>query len=312
MSAWRRALRHALMLVGVALFVVACAEWPDTPTVRRLDADPTRVGDQGDAGPHGVGCSRVRRQLHVTDGVTLQVCWPTAADGSLAPGGPFPGVALLAGGLVDPARYDWLVTHLASRGAIVVVPEFSFDLAILDLEPAYVATQLLRDAAPGGAATGLLQGAVRVDNGLAVVGHSLGGVVATRLWLDEPDIGALVLLASYPDDGDDVTARAGDPVLSLGGTQDKVALASDVRAGFERFAPPRWLAMVEGMHHAGWTDGVPDDELVGDGVPTRPIDELRQDAMRLLDAFLDAHVSGLASGWARLNDGVFPRLTVTR
>lgn len=312
MNAARRTLRMAGALAWLATSTFACAEWPDKPAVVRLHADATRVGDQGDAGPHGVGCSRMRRQVHMTDGVALQVCWPVAADGSRAEGGPFPGVAVLAGGLIDPDRYTWLVTHLVSRGAVVVVPEFPLDLAILDLEPAIAALQLLRDAGASGSSSGALAGAVRLDNGLAVVGHSLGGVVATRVWLDQPDVGALVLLASYPDDADDVSARAGDPVLSLGGTNDRVALASDVRAGFERFAPPRWLAMVDGMHHAGWTDDVPDAELQDDGVPSRPIDELRQDALRLLDAFLDAHVGGAASGWARLNDGVFPRLTVSR
>ena len=312
MSVQTRVARLALVFAGAAALAVGCTEWPEAPAIRRLAADATRVGDQGDAGPHGVGCQRLRRQVHVSDGVSLHVCWPIAADGSLAAGGPFPGVAILAGGLVEPSRYDWLATHLVSRGAVVVVPEFTFNLSILDLEPAFAAMQLLRDAASAETSTGILAGAVRLDNGLAVIGHSLGGVVATRVWLDEADVGALVLLASYPDAADDVAARAGDPVLSLGGSNDRVALASDVRAGFERFAPPRWLAMVDGMHHAAWTDSVPDDELDGDGVPARPVDDMRRDALRLLDAFVDAHVAGQAAGWAKLNDGVFPRLTVSR
>ena len=57
--------------------------------------------------------------------------------------------------------------------------------------------------------------------------------------------------------------------------------------------------MVDVMHHAAWTDSVPDDELDGDGVPARPVDDMRRDALRLLDAFVDAHVDRFIRAWGR-------------
>ncbi len=297
-----RPMRRLARLAALwGLLVGGCVALPEAPDVVRLGADANRKGDSGDEGPHGVGCAHVRRNVRLHDAAELELCWPIDAVRAVAEG-PLPTAVLLPGGAVDPMRYAWLQTHLVSRGYVVVLPRFSLDLAVLDAEPAEAAFDLLDALAD----EGLLAGRLLRDNGSAVLGHSLGGVVAAERFAADERIGALVLLASYPADGTDAGARAGDPVLVLGGKNDGSATPQDVIAGFERYGTPRWLGLVDGMTHYAWTDGATDAERLGDGVDARPVAALRRDAMRLLDAFLDAQIAADAQGWARLSAGVFP------
>lgn len=301
---WRGLAVAASLLLGGG-----CASLPDAPEVIRLAADATRLGNDGDAGPHGVGCATVRRNTHLSDGATIHLCWPVDTEQTRVPGA-FPAAIVIPGGLVSAERYAWLQTHLVSRGYVVALPEFPLDLALLDAEPAVAARALLGELAAAGDAA--LAGSVSLTNGVGILGHSLGGVVATQRWLDDADLGALVLLASFPADGDDVQARAGDPVLVLSGARDGASTPVEVSAGFERFGTPRWMGLVSGMNHYDWTDGVRDDERAGDQAATRPTTASRRDALRLLDAFLDAQLGGDPQGWARLDASVFPGVEIRR
>lgn len=294
-------LRLALAAALLGPFVGGCEALPEGPEVVRLRADANRKGDSGDEGPHGVGCAHLRRNVRLHDAAELDLCWPLDADDAVAEGA-LPTAVLLPGGAVEPMRYAWLQTHLVSRGYVVVLPRFALDLAILDAEPAEAALDLL-DALD---VEGLLSGRLLRDNGTAVLGHSLGGVIAAERFAADARIGALVLLASYPADATDAAARPGDPVLVLSGKNDGAATPKDVIDGFERYGTPRWLGLVEGMTHYAWTDGATDAERISDGVDARPVVALRRDAMRLLDAFLDAQIAADPQGWARLSAGVFP------
>lgn len=93
---------------------------------------------------------------------------------------------------------------------------------------------------------------------------------------------------------------------SLGGTEDLRSIPADVEAGWERFAAPRYLGLVEGMNHYDWTDGATARELEGDGVPTRPQAQTRQDALRVLDTFADAVLGADEAAWSALESGTFP------
>ena len=140
------------------------------------------------------------------------------------------------------------------------------------------------------------------------MGHSLGGVIAADLFVADPDSRSAVVLASFPAGYTDVEARAGDPVLSLSGTADGSATASAVEQGFAPFADPAMLAFVEGLHHFGWTDDNSAADLAGDGMPGRPVEEMRIDALFLLDTWLDAVLRGDPEAKQRIAEFDFPNV----
>lgn len=57
---------------------------------------------------------------------------------------------------------------------------------------------------------------------------------------------------------------------------------------YGRFADPAWFGVVDGMAHYDWADGNSDADLQNDGIPTRPQDDTRRDAMLVLDTWLDS------------------------
>jgi predicted dienelactone hydrolase len=258
--------------------------------------DASRDGAPGFAGPFGVLVDTTAAQARVVDRVVYDVLTPTV-DGTTPADGPLPLIALVQGGLVTRERYQWLGAHAASRGYVVVMPDHDLDLALFtSANAAYAVDDLLRErpslvdpAAPR-----------------AAVGHSLGGVVSAQLWAADARWTTLVLLASYPAGGTPVEDRAG-PVLSIRGAEDGLATAADVEAGFARFNDPRWLATVDGMTHFDWTDDATDDEKARDGTSTRPTDESRADAARVIDTLLDATLRG---GDLSAMDAAFPGVEV--
>lgn len=283
----------------LALGLAACA--PPGPELL-LDPDPSRDGTDGADGPYGVARARAVAPARVTEAVRYAVSFPAREDGSPDPRvDPAPLVVWTQGGLVAPDRYQWLATHLASRGAVVVAAEHPADLALLHPDDGRLAAAHL--LAGGDPRT---DGLVDEDSPRIAAGHSLGGVVAARHWLDDGAFDALVLVASFPAAADAVDARAGDPVLSITGALDGSATVDEVREGLARFAPPATLAVVEGMTHYDWTDGATARERSREPDPARPAAESRRDALRLLDTWLDAWVLARPDAWDALGDGEFP------
>lgn len=174
---------------------------------------------------------------------TVQVVFPATSDGAPRPG-PFPGAVLIPGGGLGPEHYLWLARALAQGGYVVAVPEEPSDLAILDRQRAAVAHDLLRSD------RGLLKGLV--TDRVAVMGHSLGGVVAANQAIDGP-FSALVLLASYPAASDPVE-RIRIPSLAVAGLADCQALPADVEAGWKRLPSPSVLVELGGVSHLQFTD----------------------------------------------------------
>ena len=293
----------ATLLAGL-LCLAACG--PKGPTAVTAP-DTARTGDAGADGPFGAAFVRARTQARLSEQVAYEVDYPATADGTPDPAGsPDPVVVLEQGGLVAPPRYRWLAAHLATRGYVVVMADHTADLAITQVDNG----RLALDAVLGG--RGPAAGLVDPGGPVAVVGHSLGGVVATWEWLADDRLTALGLLASYPQDGDPVGDRAGSPELSLAGTDDGQASVADVRAGSERFAAPKVLGVVSGMTHFAWTDDPKASELAKDGHLGRPLAEVRRDALGLLDTWLDAVLRHDPGAAQRLASGTFPGVEVTR
>jgi dienelactone hydrolase len=195
-----------------------------------------------------------------------------------------PVVLFIHGGLVPADRYRWIGIHLASRGYAVAAPTHSLDLAIFESGNALAVLDDIERRRP------------RVPT--AAAGHSLGGVIADWAFQDDPRVGAAALFASFPA-GSGPVPQPG-PVLSLSGTTDESAFPDEVQAGAERYPEAR-LHFVEGLNHYGWTDGATEGELSGDGPLERPLDELREDALRVFDAWLDASLRDDPEARARLD-----------
>lgn len=256
----------------VLVLLAACAPEP----VELIAADPGADGEDGRDGPLGAVLERRSVQVRVTERLRVDVVRP--AEGQ----GPWPGVLFVQGGLVTPERYHWLGAHLATRGYAVAYPHHDLDLAITEVDDGVLALDALRDEDPD----------LFTDAPVAALGHSLGGVVAAWSWAGHDEIGALGLLASYPAGEGSIDDRPGTPVLAVAGTADGSALAADVRAGFDRFREPRLFAAIEGLTHYAWTDDPTDGERAKDGEPGRPLAELRADARRVVDAWLDEALLG--------------------
>lgn len=91
---------------------------------------------------------------------------------------PIKNIVFIPGGLVNPHSYDYLAVQLARSGYNVTIFKPFFDLAILTPN---LASKYLSD---------------ELDN--IIIGHSLGGVVASMIAAKEESISTVILMGSYP------------------------------------------------------------------------------------------------------------------
>jgi dienelactone hydrolase len=236
----------------------------------------------------------------VTDSLEVDLVIPVDADGKPA-GQDWPVVVLIQGGLVAPERYLWMATHWASRGYATVVPDFPMDLALFAPDNAVSALRELRQHPPA-----LVDPQFSAETPAAVAGHSLGGVVAAKAWLSEPDIFVgLGLWASYPDTADDVSIKDDRTVLSLIGSDDGKAPLDVTRDGADSFGDPVWFGIIDGMNHYGWTDDATEKELASDVTAGRSVSDARHDANVVIDTFWDARLRGDTDAAAALDQNDF-------
>jgi len=162
-------------------------------------------------------------------------------------------VVVYSGGLVRPQAYEWLARTLAARGYLTVIPEFSFDLAVTDVDRADTLI-------------------ARYGEGKQVViaGHSLGGAMAAQYAADREKAGSglagLVLMAAYPADSADLSAAA-LPVLSLVGENDEVVDDAALQSGWDLLPADTERVEVAGSVHAFFGRY---GAQSGDGTPSVP------------------------------------------
>ena len=286
---------------SAALFVLLTACAPQGPGQVLLAPDARRTGDAGQDGPHGVAWRALTVQVRLDAVVEVDVVYPASSDGMLE-GGPWPAAVLVQGGLVAPARYRWLATHLASRGVLTLMPHHALDLALFEADNGRLALDAPSDlsARDGNA----LSGALEPEGPAVVLGHSLGGVSAAMQWANDDTFAGLGLLASYPADGTSVEGQDGRPVLVLIGAEDQEAALADVQAGYARFADPAWMGVIAGMNHYSWTDAKSAEDTAKEGPPSRDDALTRTDAQWALDLWTDAILTGDEAAAAALDAGL--------
>lgn len=246
--------------------------------------DVTRDGADGTDGPWGAALVETRLQARVSSAVPLDVVYPADDRGGLDTTAA-PVAVLIHGGFVHPERYHWLAAHLASRGWVVVLPEADQLLAIAEPSNGHLALEAVRELSQDD--DGPLVGAVIEGGPVVTMGHSLGGVMATRQLLEDPGVGGVAMFASFPAPGDPVEEASGErPVLELIGDRDDIDVDA-LESGLDRFGGDVWFGWVDGMNHYAWTDDPSDLELGNDGELIRALPAVRQDALRVLDTWLD-------------------------
>lgn len=288
------------------LLLAACA-----PAPVDLVSDATGLSTpRGGLGPYGVGRTTWRVPVRVTESAVAEVHVPLDADGRVAEG-PFPVVVFVHGGLVPLERYRWFSEHVTTRGYVALAVSHPSDLAIFAQGTSDEALRALRERASN--PEDPLFGAVDPDAPAAIAGHSLGGVVAARSFIAAPDDFATVgIIASFPAPWDDLTERAGDPVLSIVGENDGSADLTRVEEAILAQPDPRLYAIVAGMNHYDWADDVTEDELARDGERGRDVDVARIDAMRVIDTWLDAWMRDQPDAQQDWFEEDFPGILETR
>ncbi len=228
-----------------------------------------------------------------TDLVSVHVVFPSDEHGvPLRPpeGSRWPALVLVQGAFVAPQDYLWLAGSLAARGYVVALPEHPLDFSLSAIDNGRFAQRLLTSPPEGS----LLEGLVDPSR-IAVAGHSLGGVVASKLALGG-GFAALVFLASYPDAADAARIPSlGLPSLSLAGELDCSALLPRVRDEASRLPPPSVLVVLQGVTHYQFTVSDRKDQDSG-CAPQLPLDTAHERIAELVARFLDAALTGQGTG----------------
>ena len=153
------------------------------------------------------------------------------------------------GGLVRPQAYEWLGAALAPLGGRTLIPVMPLDLAVI---------------APDRASK-LLDSLETAPSRVVIGGHSLGGAMAARYALRNPErIDGLVLMGAYSAGEDDLSGLT-LPVLDLAAEHDGLATVEKVQDGLNRLPPDTQLEIIDGSVHAFFGRYGPQR---GDGLPT--------------------------------------------
>jgi hypothetical protein len=224
------------------------------------------------------GVERRTRALASDEGSVTADVYRPFVDELLPP--PSPPVIFVQGGLVAPERYRWFAAHEAARCFVVAVPHHAGDLAFFSQDASGKALAALRALTRDDADE--LAGLVDAGADAVFAGHSLGGVVATKAWLDEARA-TLILLASEPDAADhERIAHHLGRVLSIVGSRDGKETPAEARAGAARFRDADFV-VVDGMNHYELTDDPTASELSSDGHATIDSDDAHEEVLALVD-----------------------------
>jgi hypothetical protein len=154
------------------------------------------------------------------------------------------GFIFYPGGRIEPRSYAPFARDIAAQGYLVVIVPMPLNLAVFGTAAALEVIDVYSE----------------IEH-WAVGGHSLGGVAAASFVYDTRGIQGLVLWASYPQGGSDLSARADLVVASVYGTND-TATVGGIEQARALLPATTTYTVIEGGNHAqfGWYG-----EQVGDG-----------------------------------------------
>lgn len=156
---------------------------------------------------------------------------PTAED-------PRAGLILYPGGRVDPRAYPPAARSIAAAGYHVFILPMPLNLGVLAPDRAGRVVAEYPD----------------IDKWV-IGGHSLGGAMAARYVLQNPElIDGLGLWAAYPAQNDDLSDYTHLQVTSVYGTRDGLASLQEIEASRANLPPQTVFVPIEGGNHAqfGW------------------------------------------------------------
>lgn len=181
-----------------------------------------------DPGPRAVAALETDELVRVIDddGYTFQPTRPTRV-----------GFIFYPGGRVGPASYAAPAREIAEAGYLVIVPELTLNLAVLDAD----------------AADDAIVAHPEIERWV-IGGHSLGGTIAATYAGDHREtISGLVLWASYPANNTDLSTLAAD-VASVFGTRDGLTTLDDINDSRNRLPADTHFVSIEGGNHAQFGD----------------------------------------------------------
>lgn len=154
------------------------------------------------------------------------------------------GYVIYPGGRVDYRSYSPVAHALASEGYLVVIVHMPLNLAVLGADSA----QKVIDAFPG-------------VGSWAIGGHSLGGTMAAQYASHAPPmVKGLVLWASYPASGNDLSRRD-ISVATIHGVLDGLVSSTQIDESMKMLPIDTVRVEIEGGNHAqfGWYGPQPGD-----------------------------------------------------
>ena len=150
---------------------------------------------------------------------------------------PDTGLIIYPGGRIDPRSYAPQAHAIAESGHMVVIAPMPLNLAVFGADKA-------RD---------IMAAFPEIEN-WAVGGHSLGGAMAARFTLENPEaVDGLVLWAAYPAQSDDLTGYDLE-VSSISASNDGLATPAEIRASSALLPEgTHWIEIAGGNHaQFGW------------------------------------------------------------
>lgn len=165
----------------------------------------------------------------------------------LTPENPKGGVVIYPGGKVSERAYGYLAGKIAAMGYKTVIIKAPLKLSILSNQAAkgYVEEEGIKD--------------------WVIMGHSLGGVSASRFVKKNPEkIKALILLAAYPDGNTDLRGSS-FKVYSLVGDKDGVIDYGKLKDGEARLPSGFEGVIIPGGNHSSFANyGVQEGDQLPD------------------------------------------------
>ncbi len=200
---------------------------------------------------------------------TSGLCFvPTSPSGAKST-----GLVVYCGAKIPPEAYAYLAMACAEAGYTAVLASMPLNFSIL------APSRALRAAVA-------YPGVKR----WVIAGHSLGGVAAAafaaagaRSGKDSMDLGGLLLLASYPGSGADLSTKS-LPVVTVGASRDALATPARIAAAGARLPAGSRYVEITGGNHAQFGEYGPQP---GDGLADIPGPTQRKatvdEALGLLD-----------------------------